>query len=286
MVNVRLLLPALWGRMPSMKSWPLVLALIAALVAPAAAGQVVLPRLKPGQVVLPRMKPTPPASNPEPAEIVPDAPATPKARPLAIRFPGGSGNWDAATVAAAQKDCRSRLAGLDIDFEPLAPIGQDGGCGTPGAILIRSMGGVRIDPPAEANCALAEALHAWVVWSVKPAAAEHLNKTLTVVHNASAYACRRRNNASSGKLSEHAKANALDVSTLGFSDGASTNIKGDWSGLRQLVGLGGKSAFLQRIRRDACIRFTTVLGPGTDPYHGDHFHIDLARRRNGYRICQ
>jgi hypothetical protein len=35
-----------------------------------------------------------------------------------------------------------------------------------------------------------------------------------------------------------------------------------------------------------CARFTTVLGPGSDWYHEDHVHLDLAERRSGYRICQ
>ena len=108
---------------------------------------------------------------------------------------------------------------------------------------------------------------------------------LVKINNASAYVCRRRNNSLTGKISEHAKANALDIATLGFEDGSSISIKGDWSGLKQLVGLSSQGEFLRRIRRDACIRFTTVLGPGSDPYHGDHFHIDVARRKNGYRIC-
>jgi hypothetical protein len=121
---------------------------------------------------------------------------------------------------------------------------------------------------------------------VKPAAEEHLKRKLVVVRNASAYACRRRNNASSGKMSEHAFVNALDISTLGFEDGSSTSIKGDWSGAMQLIGASRKGEFLRRIRRDACIRFSTVLGPGSDPYHGDHFHVDLSRRKSGYRICK
>lgn len=248
----------------------LMLTLLLVLPPSALASEIILPRLKPAKA--------PPV---EAGEVQP-APA----KALRIAFPGGNGGWPAESVAEAQQDCRKLLAGLDIEFEPLAPIGNEGGCGTPGAILIKSIDGVEIDPPAEANCGLAEALHHWIAWSVKPAAAENLGKKLTVVHNASAYACRRRNNGSSGKMSEHAKANALDISTLGFSDGTSTNIKGDWSGLKQLIGLSGNASFLGRIRRDACIRFTTVLGPGSDPYHGDHFHIDLARRKNGYRICQ
>ena len=29
-----------------------------------------------------------------------------------------------------------------------------------------------------------------------------------------------------------------------------------------------------------------MLGPDSDWYHEDHIHLDLAERRNNYRICQ
>jgi hypothetical protein len=29
-----------------------------------------------------------------------------------------------------------------------------------------------------------------------------------------------------------------------------------------------------------------VLGPGSDAFHDDHLHLDLAERRGGYRLCQ
>jgi hypothetical protein len=29
-----------------------------------------------------------------------------------------------------------------------------------------------------------------------------------------------------------------------------------------------------------------VLGPGSDGYHEEHIHLDLAERRNGYKLCQ
>ena len=32
--------------------------------------------------------------------------------------------------------------------------------------------------------------------------------------------------------------------------------------------------------------FNFVLGPGSDGYHEDHVHVDLADRRSGYRVCQ
>ena len=34
------------------------------------------------------------------------------------------------------------------------------------------------------------------------------------------------------------------------------------------------------------MRFSTVLGPGSDGYHENHIHVDLAERRGGYRMCQ
>jgi hypothetical protein len=220
------------------------------------------------KIPIPRLKPvaTPPAVVVEPPVVA-------------------SRGWSKAAIVAARLECRQRLKGVVLDFEFMPPFGQEGGCGAASALMVRSIAGVTIMPPAELTCDMAEALYAWVSTSVQPAAQLNLKKKLIVINNASAYACRRRNNSATGKISEHAKANAFDIATLGFSDGSETSIKGDWSGLKQLIGASSQGAFLRRIRRDACIRFTTVLGPGSDRYHGDHFHVDVARRRNGYRIC-
>jgi hypothetical protein len=194
--------------------------------------------------------------------------------------------WSDADMKAAKLDCKTRLQGLDIVNTPPQSIGQKSGCGAPAPVVVSEVAGVSISPPAELTCDMAEALHGWVASSLVPASKIHLKKKLVTINNASAYVCRRRNNSKTGKLSEHAKANALDVATLGFEDGSKISIKGDWSGLKHLIGLSAQGQFLRHIRRDACIRFTTVLGPGSDAHHGDHFHIDVARRKNGYRLCQ
>jgi hypothetical protein len=253
------------------KTWYLITGTLLAvlLTAPALAKdrKIPLPRLKPVDVEVA-----------EPAE----KPASKLTFPVAPLLSG----WSGKTIKAARADCAARLDGLRIEFEALPPIGREGGCGAAAPVMVSSMAGVAIVPPAEMTCDLAEAVHGWLSNSLVPGARLHLKKKLTKINNASAYACRRRNNSRSGKLSEHGKANALDIATLSFGDGTSTSIKGDWSGLRQMIGLSGKGAFLRQIRRDACIRFTTVLGPGSDRYHGDHFHVDVARRRNGYRICK
>jgi hypothetical protein len=194
--------------------------------------------------------------------------------------------WSDAQIKAAQDECKARLQGLDLVYAAPHTIGQENNCGAPAAITVSLVSGVQISPPAELTCDMAEALHGWVSSSLVPSAQQLLKKNIVKINNASSYACRRRNNSKFGKLSEHAKANALDISTLGFDDGSQVSIKGDWSGVKQLVGLSAQGKFLRIIRRDACIRFTTVLGPGSDVYHGDHFHIDVARRKNAYRVCK
>ena len=46
--------------------------------------------------------------------------------------------------------------------------------------------------------------------------------------------------------------------------------------------------FLREVFTGACQTFSTVLGPGSDPFHYDHIHLDLARHdpRGARRICQ
>ncbi len=48
----------------------------------------------------------------------------------------------------------------------------------------------------------------------------------------------------------------------------------------------GPPEFLAGMRKSACARFTTVLGPGSDKDHETHLHVDLAERRGGYKMCQ
>jgi hypothetical protein len=225
------------------------------------------PRLKPDRMV----------------ELEPDSASEP-VKPLS--FPRESGNWPKDVVARERTKCARILKDLNLDFEALAPLGNPNGCGAAAPILIKAIKGTRIVPPAEATCDFAEQLHGWVTSSLQPSASSLLGRELVQIDNASAYVCRRRNNSASGKLSEHAKANALDIAKLHFAGEQATTIRADWSSLRAIVGASRNAKFLARIRRDACIRFTTVLGPGADRYHGDHFHVDYVQRKSGYRICK
>jgi hypothetical protein len=88
--------------------------------------------------------------------------------------------------------------------------------------------------------------------------------------------CRRRNYASEGKISEHGRANALDVRALKLADGRTIG----------LTDVNVSKSVRENLRLSACVRFTTVLGNGADAYHESHVHLDLIERGNNYRICQ
>jgi hypothetical protein len=78
------------------------------------------------------------------------------------------------------------------------------------------------------------------------------------------------------KLSEHGKANALDVRAIKLASGT----------VEVLTDASAPVKFRLPLRRSSCARFTTVLGPGADNHHENHVHVDLAERRNAYRLCQ
>lgn len=202
-------------------------------------------------------------------------------------WPKSSGNWPRSEVLAARAACEKMLAGLDLIWRPDEPIGEPGGCGTPAPIAIAEVAQIRIDPPATVNCDFAVALNSWFTQSVQPTARKHVGASVIGVRNASSYACRRRNNAQTGKLSEHARANALDIAAFDFSKTAQATVAGNGSGILQKIGLSARGNFIKALRKSACGYFNTVLGPGADRYHGDHFHVDLMKLRPGrFKMCR
>jgi hypothetical protein len=143
------------------------------------------------------------------------------------------------------------------------------------AVVLPDHTRVAVTPPAILRCTFAEAVVHWVREDVAPAVRE-LGAPLKGLDNYASYDCRGRNRVLGAKLSEHGKANALDVRSLRLANG-------------KVVGLTDPEVakeLREGLRRTACARFTTVLGPGADGYHENHVHLDLVERRRGHRMCQ
>lgn len=176
--------------------------------------------------------------------------------------------------------CLVALRNLGMEFEEISTIGTPGPgrCGVANPVRVSAVApGVALTPPARLGCATARALGDWTADSVLPAVVTRGGGRLTALRQVSGYSCRRINNRPTGRLSEHAKGNAIDIGAFRFSD--------DTVSVRARRGTAD-AQFQARVREGACDAFRTVLGPGTDAAHADHFHFDIAERRNGARYCR
>jgi hypothetical protein len=157
-------------------------------------------------------------------------------------------------------------------------------CGAIRPFIIKSSvgGQVALQPPATLRCPMVPAVNRWLRDVVRPAARRYLGQDVTAIKVIASYSCRTRNGQPGARLSEHGRANALDVAAFHLANGETVTVKDGWRGWR------GEGRFLRTVHRGGCDVFTTVLGPDADRFHHDHFHFDLARhgRLGTYRVCR
>ena len=100
------------------------------------------------------------------------------------------------------------------------------------------------------------------------AAEQILGSKLVKIETFGSYSCRTI--AGSSKLSEHAHANAIDVSGFVLADGRRITVQQGWNGSST------EREFLRTVRASACKRFGTVLSPDYNRAHHDHLHLDMS----------
>ena len=238
-------------------------------------------------------------SEPEPPAIVPTPTqkpdiAEPEAQPPAVaprppQKPADAGdmkmlpdprsaNLPGGKMPAEEVACRERLKTLGVEFEEhKAESNPEIGCSIPYPLVLKTLGkSIAIAPGTELNCPMAEAAARFAADVIQPAAKAEFGADLKSISQASAFVCRPRHG--TGKLSEHALGNALDIASLTLSDGKTVEV-GPAPPEKE-----GK--FLNAVRKAACGPFKTVLGPGADADHSLHFHLDLEPRRHGGTFCQ
>jgi hypothetical protein len=164
-----------------------------------------------------------------PSALAPPASAPAVDPPSSIVPPPHPQAWSETEIAAALKSCLARLAPLAMEVEVRAPV-KDNACGLPAPIAVARLGPdrVEIQPPAVLNCALASAVHEWLQKVAQPAAQEALGSPIVKLTGISGYACRNRNGAANGPISEHAFGNAFDVSGFVLSDGRVIAVAHHW----------------------------------------------------------
>lgn len=126
--------------------------------------------------------------------------------------------------------------------------------------------------PVETRCEIAARLLLWEKHVLQPAARRLLGAEIAQIQHFSSYSCRRMQTARgpSSRWSQHATANAIDISGFVLSDGRRLSLVRDWSGT------GPEAVFLRAARDGLCDWFNIVLSPDYNRLHADHFHADMG----------
>ena len=125
----------------------------------------------------------------------------------------------------------------------------------------------------ETRCAIAARLFMWEHNIVQPAASKYFDEPVTEIIHFGSYSCRTIRGSSA--TSEHATANAFDISGFRLRSGKLVTLKQQWQGSQP------PAQFLREVRNGACDYFNVVLSPDYNADHHDHLHVDMG----WYRGC-
>jgi hypothetical protein len=220
------------------------------------------------------------------AENPPMPPERPAAFRLRAGMPAATPSPSASALVPEKGYCLAMLARLGIEA---APAVQDPNARPQcqirepvrlSSIRSKARGGglIRLPDNPLLACAFASAFGEWIGSTAAPLLEARLGSPLAEIRTGPGYDCRTINRSASGKTSAHATGEAIDMDRFTLADGRVF-----------LVGTAGEAAdALAAMRRSGCGWFTTVLGPGADPAHASHIHVDVMRhgKSGSYRICQ
>lgn len=194
------------------------------------------------------------------------------------------GLFTAGKLAALGKEparCRALLAETAAGDEPASPRRSSPDCGYDDGMRLADRSASYRPDGLVTSCPVAAALHLWETRIVQPAARRHFGTSVERINHAGSYSCRRISGSAAADFSEHATADAIDVTGFELANGERVQVLQDWQGT------GAKARFLRDVRHGACQLFTTVLSPDYNQAHRDHLHFDVARRGAGaWTFCR
>lgn len=241
-------------------------------------------------VPLPRVRPAPEPDATSAAKVVVTAPA-PDAAPANVPPPATPQDKVAsiapptATTSEAG-ECERGLRASKVQFEAVAAPFGDANCPVDDPVRLHAIetpsGMVSFPEGPVFSCRFARQFAMWISDTGSAVVLAQTNKRLEKVATGPGYDCRHRNGDSSGKMSEHAAGDAVDITTLTLAGGSTIRIADAIDPASPSFGV------LRALRTTACGYFTTVLGPGANEAHKEHYHLDLGvhGKSGNYRICE
>jgi hypothetical protein len=145
--------------------------------------------------------------------------------------PAAVAPWSPQEIELAQARCAALLKGLDVVAVPEVPLREGPECGTPAPMKLVSLGKnpqVALVPPPIVTCDMIAALDKWMQRDVQPLARKLLGAPVIRIDTMSSYSCRNAYGRSHSRLSEHGRANALDISAFITAKSQAAMVIADW----------------------------------------------------------
>jgi hypothetical protein len=168
------------------------------------------------------------------------------------------------------RQCIADMSALGAKFEILPDRRFPNGCSATSALKLVAIG-IPVTNLGAVKCAVARPFTAWVQQVVRQAAQARFGTYVTKIESFGSFACRPVNNVAGNMMSEHGRADAIDIAAFNLANGRRITVKADWNGPDPQA-----RAFLRDLHSAACHRFNIVLGPDANSFHQDHLHFDMG----------
>jgi hypothetical protein len=172
---------------------------------------------------------------------------------------------------AELRQCQADLAREGVRFRPLPDQRFENGCSALGAVQLLDIG-TPVTNLKSMTCPLARQFARWTREAVQSNARVWLGARVVRIETFGTYSCRPINSQAGNRLSEHGRANAVDISAFVLEGGRRITVLEGWNSPDENV-----RRFLRAVHQAGCRRFAIVLGPDANALHRDHLHFDLGR---------
>nr|WP_155107847.1 extensin family protein [Intestinirhabdus alba] len=173
--------------------------------------------------------------------------------------------------------CRALLAQANrqglITARPVANGGGD--CPLTDAVRVSDFGPVKLSSSFLASCPLALSSALFVTRQARPLSERLMGARLTQIDHLGSYACRNIYHRPNARRSEHASADALDISGFRLADGRHVTVLRGWRDT-------SSAPWLRELLDASCGYYGNGLGPEYNAAHANHFHLGMR----GYGICR
>lgn len=150
-----------------------------------------------------------------------------------------------------------------------------GECPLSNVVRVRDFGPVSLNSSFIASCPLALSSALFVSQQARPLTKTRTGSELTRIEHLGSFACRNIYSRPDARRSEHATADALDISAFRLANGQRVTVLNGWKAEKT-------QPRLQALLSASCGYYGNGLGPDYNAAHANHFHLGMR----GYGLCR